>query len=164
MSSKVPLLACLLLGHAACLGKTCNEVGCLDQASITVRGPGGTTPPLAAQLQIDGRQVTCPAPMVGGVGVACDDRAVHIAHRELGDCTEVRTATAVSQRCVPNGRFEQVITVAGTPQRIVARLMADTTVVGERTFELSYTSVRPNGDGCDPVCRQRAETWELAAP
>jgi hypothetical protein len=160
-----PLFALVMVVHGgvACSGrKACTDIGCQDQASITVHRSDWTTPPLAVELVIDGRRVTCPAPLARSPGGgACDDPQVRVEHRELADCRETRTATAVSQSCVLNGRLVQIINVSGTPQRIVASVVVDTAVAAQRSFDLSYSIVRPNGDECEPACRQRAETWEL---
>ena len=75
---------------------------------------------------------------------------------------ETREAGAVSQSCTPNGRVEQVITFSGTPQRVVVTLTAaGTDVVSRADFQLKYETVHPNGEDCEPVCRQAAESWEL---
>ena len=137
----------LLLPLTSCFGletKLCNEIGCVDPASITVRRTDGATPPLGLVMEVDGRRVTCQTPPRGAGGVICDDNRVQVQHRE-----------------VSSGRFEQVISFPGTPQRLSVTLMADTTVVAQRTFDLVYMEVRPNGEHCEPVCKQRAETWEL---
>ncbi|MEA2697897.1 MAG: hypothetical protein QOI66_2168 [Myxococcales bacterium] len=148
---------------AACIGtKICSEVGCRDQASITVHRADWMTLPLALTLEIDGRTVKCAAPPASPAsGTPCDDLQVSVAHRELTTCTETRTANAVSLHCEPNGRLVEVITFAGTPQRIVATVKADGADVGPKTFDVTYATVRPNGDGCEPVCRQYAGEWEL---
>jgi hypothetical protein len=142
--------------------KACTTRGCQDQASITVRRPDWNPPPFAVELDLDGRRVTCPAPMARSAGgIACDDPSVRVAHRELSDCTESRSGTNVSLTCVPNGKLEQVITIVGTPKRIVATLTADGAVAGQRNFDMTYTAVYPNGPDCDPGCKQRSEVWDL---
>jgi hypothetical protein len=159
-----PLLTILIVhGSLGCLeSKACTEIGCADGASIRVHRSDWTTPPLTFELEVDGRRVTCPAPMPRSPGGRpCDDNQVRVEHRELADCTETRTATAVSQSCVPNGRLELIISIGGTPQRIIATAKADTEIVDQGSFDLSYMTVRPNGDGCEPVCRQGTNTWEL---
>jgi hypothetical protein len=145
MNWPIALLLVLLTSSLGCLEtKFCNERGCVDQASITVRRADGTTPPWGLVMEVDGRRVTCQSPPRGAGGVICDDNRVQVQHRE-----------------VASGRFEQVINFPGTPQRISVSLMADTTIVAQRNFELVYTEVRPNGEHCEPVCKQGAETWEL---
>ena len=162
----LPALAALVLAALANLGcdlsRSCGQAGCFDQASIRVSRADGATPALAVELEVDGRRVICPAPPLRTArGAACDDALVRVEHRELADCTETRTAEARSLSCVPNGRFEQVIGFAGTPGRIVATLKSDSGVVAQRTFDLTYMNVHPNGEGCEPVCRQGARSWPL---
>jgi hypothetical protein len=142
--SRAFLLVLLTSGLGCLETKLCNERGCVDQASITVRRADGATPPWGLVMEVDGRRVTCQSPPRGAGGVICDDNRVQVQHRQ-----------------VASGRFEQVINFPGTPQRISVTLMADTTVVAQRNFDLVYVEVRPNGEHCEPVCKQRAETWEL---
>ena len=157
------LVLLLVPASLACFEeKLCTTIGCQDQASITVRCPDGNTPPLSVELDLDGRRVTCPAPMARTAGgSACDDPSVRVAHRELSDCTESRSGTSVSLTCVPNGKLEQVITIVGTPRRVGATLTADGTVAGQRSFDMTYLTVYPNGPDCDPGCKQRSEVWDL---
>ena len=97
-----------------------------------MRRPDGKTPPLSVELDLDGRRVTCLAPMARTAGGrTCDDVNVRVEHRELSDCTETRSGTLVSQICVPNGKLEQEITIVGTPKRVGATLTADGTVAGQ---------------------------------
>ena len=125
--------------------KICTLRGCQDQASITLRRPDGKTPPLSVELDLDGRRVTCPAPMARTAGgQACDDVNVQVEHRELSD-----------------GKLEQEITIVGTPKRVGATLTADGAVAGQRNFDMTYMTVYPNGPDCDPGCKQRSELWEL---
>jgi hypothetical protein len=54
-----------------------------------------------------------------------------------------------------------VITIVGTPKRVVATLTADGAVAGQRNFDMTYMAVYPNGPDCDPGCKQRSEVWDL---
>lgn len=144
--SKALFVPLLLAPGVACLEtKVClEERGCADQASIIVRRADGATPPMGVVMDVDGRRVTCQVPPRAAGGVICDDNRVQVQHRE-----------------VTGGRFEQVITLPGTPRQIAVTLMADNTVVAQRSFEVVYMEIRPNGEHCEPVCKQRSETWEL---
>lgn len=155
----VPLLAagCDLLGFQ----KSCTAIGCVDGASITIRRAEGMTPPYAVVLSVDGRRVTCPAPERGSHQSATCDGPVSVAYRETADCHEERTAGAVSQSCVPNGKFEQVIGLSGTPTRVAITLSVGDTVAAERTFDLTYVPGRPNGPDCEPICHRATADWVL---
>jgi hypothetical protein len=154
----------LLASTAGCRtgGKACTAIGCADQASIAVHRTDWAMLSLAADLDIAGRKVTCAAPLPPQIGGGCDmDVAIEV--RELADCHEVQAGGARGQSCIPNGKFEEVITIRGTPPRVTVTLKAGSVVAGERTFDLSYTSAQPNGPGCDPTCHQAQPTWELPA-
>ena len=142
----VALLLAILLGNLACEEtKVCSLIGCVDQASITVRRANGALSPLGVEIEVDGSRVTCAAPLPSNSARgACDDPAVFVAHHDLRD-----------------GRTDQVITFVGTPQRVAVTLKAAGDVVAQQSFEFRYAPARPNGDGCDPVCQQATESWLL---
>jgi hypothetical protein len=140
--------------------KLCTERGCGDSASVTVRREGGTIPPLAVVLDVDGRRVTCPAPIPGGRQI-CDDSRVSVTHYEQADCTETLTMSGPSESCKGNGRFAQRISLVGTPKRLVVTLSSESLATMERIFEPTYKALRPNGEGCEPLCQQWSETWVI---
>jgi hypothetical protein len=139
--------------------KACTAIGCSNGATITIHNADFSTPPLAVTLEIDGQTRACPAPARGQSANCGPD--VAITHRERADCKEMRTATAVSVSCTPNGTFEQVVAIQGTPARVAVALRQDLNEVGQRTFDLSYETVYPNGPDCDPGCKQTMASWPL---
>jgi hypothetical protein len=153
----------LLLGAVAgCVqrGGACSLIGCTDQVSLAIHRADWSRLSLGGVLDIGGRKVTCPALNPPQTRGSCDTD-VTIEVRELADCREAASGGAVSQTCTPNGRFELVVTIRGTPPRVVVTLTSGATMVAQRSFELAFTSSRPNGPGCEPVCRQSSERWEL---
>jgi hypothetical protein len=40
------------------------------------------------------------------------------------------------------------------PKQVTITVSEDGTMLGTKTFQLTYTMSRPNGDSCDPVCNQ----------
>ncbi|MES1172644.1 MAG: hypothetical protein ABUL77_05365 [Bacteroidota bacterium] len=157
------VIVILLVGLAApgCFTKSgaCTLIGCTDQATIGIQKENGGPVTVALALDIDGRAVTCPAPALNGFA-SCDTQ-VTVASREVQTCVEETTATAKVLRCSGSGRFEQVVTINGTPK--VVRITASDAggVVGERSFQPLYATLRPNGPDCDPVCRQWGADWVL---
>jgi len=160
---KIALAMLFVCSGVACTQSvSCTEIGCGDHATIHLRRTDGMTPALATELEIDGRRVTCSAPMPNGATIqVCDDTRVHVVHRELTDCTETKSPSSLQLSCVPNGRFEQTIGVDGVPKKIVVKILENGTVTTQKSFEPNYTTVRPNGDGCEPTCKQYDETWEI---
>jgi len=137
---------------------SCSLIGCQDGASLSLRRGDDMPPGLALSLELDGRTVECPAPPVGG-SAPCDT-TVSIESREMVSCTEVQTKEARGLTCVPNGKFEEIISIRGTPAsvRVTTHAGADGT---ERTFQPQYKTSQPNGPDCEPTCRQWSEVWVL---
>ena len=154
------LAAAILAAAAGCERvHGCTLIGCQDQASLSLRRADGAPPNLAVSLDLDGRMVDCAAPQ-GTAGAACDS-GVQVWSRELQACTEGMQGGARTLICVPTGKFEQVITVSGTPTVIRATARSADAVIEERTFEPQYKTNRPNGPDCEPVCRQSSDIWTL---
>jgi hypothetical protein len=151
----------LALSPGCVQSEACTGIWCSDQASVAIHRADWMMVSLAAEVEIDGRKVVCPVPDPQQIGGPCD-KDVSIAVRQLVDCHETSSGSSRTQTCNPNGRFEQVITIRGTPAQVGVTLKSGAAVVGQRTFQLTYTSSRPNGPGCDPLCKQSGQTWELA--
>ncbi|HEY0715169.1 MAG TPA: hypothetical protein VGF45_20990 [Polyangia bacterium] len=170
------LLGRALLSVAMCaVGAACNEglgetkactlIGCQDQASIVVRTSDGLTPPMGVVLDLDGVVVRCMIPPPTGFATGlCNDPRVEVARTSLTDCQDTNNGSTSSRSCVPNGKFEQIITVRATPARIGVQLLDHAQVIAERTFASTYTLSFPNGPGCEPGCRQARHEWTLPPP
>jgi hypothetical protein len=160
--SMLSLVIVTVPGATACIQHACTAIGCFDQASISVHRTDWSRPGWAIDLDLDGTRIVCTTPASAASGARpCDQPNVQVDVRELADCRETRTEAAASVTCTPNGRFEQVITVMGTPKRIAVVLKATDTIAAHRTFDLIYVAGRPNGPDCDPVCRQASASWEI---
>jgi hypothetical protein len=158
LASALPVLVTISPGCVQ--NKACTAIGCFDQATVSIHRADWMMLSLAVELDIDGRRVVCAAPGLQQIGAPCDSN-VSLEARELADCHDTSTPGASSQTCTPNGRFEEVITIQGTPALVAVTLKSAGTVVGQRAFQLAYSSSRPNGPGCDPLCKQSAQTWEI---
>lgn len=145
--------------------QSCTEIGCRDGASIQLLTADGSQRSYVVTLLVDGKEVTCTTPSVSGpTGSAsepCSSSDVTIDHEPLTDCTETRTADAISQSCTPNGKFAQTIHIQGTPSRVVVSLTEPMDAFHERTFELLYETSTPNGPECGPVCHQANVAWQV---
>lgn len=144
-------------------GHACTEAACLDGAGIQLRTTDGTRRSYEVTLLVDDREVTCATPELAGSTnfstLPCSDPQVSIDHGPLVDCTETRTADAVSQSCTPNGKFAQNINLPGTPARVVVTLVEASGATFEQTFDLQYVTSHPNGPDCPPTCRQADAEW-----
>lgn len=149
----------LMMTMNGCGGRMCTLMGCLNQATITIRHADGTPPALALSLELDGDLVECPAPRQAAIESCAS--FVTTEQREVQICREERNGNAVSYQCQGTGQFEQLVTIQSTPQRIKLVVQDGSQVGSQRVIEPVYQRVRPNGDGCEPVCSQAAEEWLL---
>lgn len=136
----------------ACLGCSCTLIGCMDGASITIHRADGNTTPLTVDLEIDGDMVTCVNLIPQNSIQQCDDDRVSVTYLAKADCSG----------CEPNGTFLFYIAMTATPTRIAATASENGVVVGQQTFNPTYTVSYPNGELCDETgCRRWSGTWEL---
>ncbi len=140
--------------------KACTLIGCTDQLTVEVSSSGGATPVFAADLMVDGRSISCPAPAQGAI-VTCD-ASVSIRSYEQHSCTQSVSGNTASQTCLGTGVFGERIVIAGAPALVSVALRNDSSVVAQQTFQPSYAQSQPNGPGCDPICRQASVA--LAVP
>jgi hypothetical protein len=148
-------LAVMLSALAPACEKVCTLVGCGDSATLSLRRADGARPDFALELEIDGRRVTC-----ASAEQTCD-MGVTTTVRPLADCHEERGADFRRLVCTPNGRFEQVISLGGTPARVSVTVKSPNGATAQQTFALVYQTTQPNGPGCEPICKQASESWEI---
>ena len=92
------------------------------------------------------RELTC-SPALGTLGGALLNPA--------SACREERAANAVSENCQPlPGQFVLEVQFVGTPATLSVHVERSGTVLLDDKQTLRYTEERPNGPGCEPVCRQ----------
>lgn len=143
--------------------QSCTAIGCLDMATIQLHSSDGSPRTYDISLNVDGREVTCATPAQPGPGSVstrpCSDPEVSISHEALVDCTETRSGDAVSQSCVPNGKFSQTLEFRSTPVRVGVEMVDAAGATFEHNFNLQYVTSAPNGPGCGPVCEQANAEW-----
>jgi hypothetical protein len=126
-------------------------MGCEDRFELSLRPRDGRpAKDIVIELDIDGAPVTCTLATESDEPRACNPQ-VSVVEQEIQHCRRAG--------CKGTGRFEQLITVAGTPKRVRTRIKRSMQVVGEKLFVPRYGRVRPNGPGCPPVCQQARRTW-----
>jgi hypothetical protein len=150
--------------------KACNEMGCIDSFSITTAtaNKSWAAGEYTLELAVDGNAVSCAynwtnTPEVGGGGVFVQcSPTVSVSIDPVAICTETRHGGVVSQRCTPApGQFTQRLAIGGTPTRVDVVVRRDGALLGERSFTPAYRTSYPNGEGCEPACRQDTQDWAL---
>ena len=169
MLRPLAIVAALLAMVDTCpgrFGKSCTEIGCGDGASVSVIAPG--TWPAGRYVfgfEMGSQSVTCTAELpedFPGVGVIrplpCRSDGVgtlSAAFVQETVCMEQRSRDAVSESCTPlPGRFTLQVDISGTPGVLGARIERDGVEVIAQDIALAYEESRPNGPGCEPICRQ----------
>jgi hypothetical protein len=171
MRSTYLLLIAVLPVHGCDWVHSCTEIGCGDSATVRLQTADGTWPDGAytfvftspdavhrCQLALPGE---LPAP--GSLRALACSPPLSANLSPTAVCTEERAANAVSESCRPvPGQFVLEAHVTGTPATLSLRVERSGTVLLEESRSLRYTEERPNGPGCDPLCRQTS--LELTLP
>jgi hypothetical protein len=165
------ILGVVWLGSGSCVefGKSCTEIGCGDQARLTLRPKGGEWLPGAYEMSVtvDGVERRCafsvpadlPEPRTGRS--LCEPELPLYIQPET-TCTEYRDGNSISQSCTPiPERYSASFTLDGTPPALAIVVERDGAVILEQTPALEYRSLRPNGPDCDPLCRQASAELEF---
>lgn len=154
----------LLLAGAACdgLGQECTEIGCTDGVMFDVLPEDGhwEDGEYTLEVRLDDATYTCEFslpeafPTAGLLtSIPCGGLTVELAQRRT--CSEVRGGTSSSQGCeaLPD-QYDLLLSSYGTPaeSRITLERDDEPVLSDERT--LDYDETFPNGEDCDPGCKQ----------
>lgn len=161
----------LLFGMTSCteIGRSCTEMGCADQASLSLRPASGEWPAgeYALSVTVDGTERRCafnvPAdlPEPRSARSLCEP-ALPLYIQPETTCTEHRDRDSVSQSCTPiPQRYWASLTLYGTPSAVSVVLERDGTPVLDEALTLRYQAARPNGPGCEPLCHQASANLEF---
>lgn len=141
----VVFMAALLYAPPAAAQQACTEIGCTDGVTFTVDparewGQGV----YRFSFIFDNRIVDCRGrlplkPCEEGPSITCDAPGVTIT--ESG-CALPKASHGFGD-----------IHVAGTPGRVMARVIYNNKLVVTRTVRPAYQQSTPNGPQCGPVCR-----------
>jgi hypothetical protein len=149
---------------------SCTEIGCLDGVTLELTPGGGTfadgnyTLELIAETTRSACRFAIPdsTPSQGTVGTVDCDLGLDAFIQQAAECTEMRTADAVSESCRPlPGQFTLNAQLQATPETLAVRLVRDGVSLVEQTLTPAYETSRPNGPDCDPECRQAQVSLEL---
>jgi hypothetical protein len=166
------LAVAVSLGVAgSCSGPTvCSDVGCNDEASFTIRAPGGHWDDGAYSLQVtfghDAYDCTFTLPDAlpstgSSQGLDCTPTLQAYFTPEV-DCEDHRNGNDVSEVCTPIAdQYYLQASRDGTPAKLAVTLQRDDTTLLDETRALSYSANEPNGPECGPTCRQASIDFTL---
>lgn len=162
------------LGLSSCeLGKSCTEIGCIDGATLTLRTADGTWPDGAYTLTlgVEGTTHTCSMsvpedlPPLGSVMQLTCQPGLGFPGASLQQdavCQEQQSGDAISQSCTPvPDQYTLTMGVQGTPATLAVSVTREGSTLIEQNVSLAYTEFQPNGEGCEPVCRQASAALTL---
>jgi hypothetical protein len=131
----------------------CTEIGCGPAAVIEFDYRSDRNLGLhRVELTVDGESFTCERQLP----LHCDDPPA--CPRDDVQLIEIGCALGESEQTLGGVQFVQ-----GTPKSISIAVFENDVPIGKASYELEYTSSRPNGPACEPVCTQaRNETLVLS--
>jgi hypothetical protein len=147
--------------QSGCAGQECTEIGCIDGYELTIRRDDGTAPTERVEVEYGDEHVVCPLVAVDGERYVACSIAVGLSLRDQVTCTKTQDDDSQSQSCTPTGDYELSLSIQGLPASVRVTLNEGDAVVGERTLTPKYRSFQPNGEGCEPTCRQASDLWSL---
>jgi hypothetical protein len=85
--------------------------------------------------------------------------------QQASSCVTSGSGQYQTQTCTPiAGKNDELVTVVGSPTTLHVVQTANGVTTLDETTTPTYTTSRPNGPSCEPVCSQGAMEWVLAAP
>jgi hypothetical protein len=151
----------------------CSDVGCEDQFTATVHDANGALPSGMHALTVTAGAAilrcvfTVPLATLPGGGTAGLNCPAGLQVQVLPKTTCVTSTTPSSkmQACTPvAGKLDELIIIAGKPASLHVTQTIDGATYLDQTVTPTYTTSRPNGPGCEPLCSQASAEWVLAAP
>lgn len=135
-------------------GRACTEIGCMNGLRIELKKAGAWAPgAYTFAFTLDGAAVNCSGalplkPCEAGPSLTCD----------VAD----RVAIGESGCALPaDGHGFADVQVTGEPKEVKLTISRDGQAVASAELRPTYTESRPNGPGCEPVCRNAAETIQV---
>ena len=153
----LPILAFLAgcggAGGASSTGpEACTEIGCASGVTLDFSAPLRATGKYTVRVDADGQQTTCEAtlPFAGCASEpACSSPDVLLGQ---SGCALPASEHSLTGLQLPTK----------TPSKVTVTIERDGQPVATQTFDLTYTTSRPNGPDCEPVCKQASGT--IAVP
>ena len=148
--------------------RMCTEMACSDSATIKTKLTAAGAP-LGKHdfvLEVDGTAQACTAEFTVATQLAhatCSGNAsVWIGPEMRSIVEELPAQGVVSVREEPiAGEFAWQASVMGTPAKVHVIHTHDGKVLLDQTAEFAnYTEFRPNGEGCEPVCKAAGVEWK----
>ncbi|WP_052558548.1 hypothetical protein [Enhygromyxa salina] len=144
--------------------RICTSMGCADEATVTTKltaagAPLGTH---SFAIELDGEAKTCTVEFTTETQTArgeCSE-GVELSFGPAMQGREMTMDGAVgyTEEPIP-GEFRWQLSFHGQPAKVhVVHTHGDQTIV-EQSAAFVYADHRPNGEGCEPVCKRAGLEW-----
>jgi hypothetical protein len=151
--------------------RVCTEMACSDSATITTKLTPAGAPAGKHEfaLEVDGVAQTCTVELTDTTQLthaSCTGSSTILwlgpAMRGVDTEMEVGGKPVVmhTEEPIP-GEFEWQLSLLGTPAKVhVVHSFAGNVLVDQTAELSSYEEHRPNGEGCEPVCKAASVEWK----
>jgi len=159
----IALLGCGSNGAPGGGGSICTTIGCTDELTATLHDATGGLPAGKQVLTVtaNGTTLTCSftLPRAGGAGAETCPKGLTVTIVQAQSCE----TTGAGATCTPIAdQFQEKVTLVGSPTTVMVSQTVDGKSYLAETATPTYTTTRPNGPNCAPVCSQAMVEWVLA--
>lgn len=152
-------------------GRMCTEMACQNAATIETKlsAAGAPLGKHEFAIEVDGAAQTCTVEFTVATQLAYASCSAPGTSLWLGPVmrgvtvpVEVGGEGAVMHAEEPvAGEFQWQLSLFGTPAKVhVVHSHAGSVLIDQTAEFGSYADHRPNGDGCEPVCKQASVQWK----
>lgn len=154
---------------AAAEPRICTEKACSDAGTIEAK-LGAAGAPLGKHeftLEVDGKAHTCSVEFTDVASTVfgeCGDptSGISLTFGPVTKGKEERLGDVVAYTEVPvPGEFRWQLSILGTPKQVhVVQKHGGNTILDQTAELTDYKEWRPNGEGCEPVCKSARVEWK----
>jgi hypothetical protein len=164
------LLGAALAALVACSDEACTEMGCVDQAALTIVSQTGlwADGAYAVAIAFGDANYACAFEAPSQAGEAGNWQALDCVPElsaflaPVVKCSEHQSGESQTQTCAPVAhQFYLQASVPGRPATLAVTLVRDDTTLLDDASDLAYKVAQPNGPECEPTCSQASATYVL---
>lgn len=127
----------------------CTEIGCVSGFRVTLSASSWKAGKYDVVVVADGVTTTCSA-------------SLPLTSTSTADCTGPGVQLGLSGSMLPAAQQSlSEIALTATPKSVKITVSRDGAELATKSFTPAYTTARPNGPDCEPVCTSASDTLAL---